>query len=163
MIKYIEGDLFAAIKQKKDAFIVLPHVCNDQGKWGAGFVLPLRKHYPEAEVNYFQMQSMTLGKVSSVVVEDNVLICNMVAQTLGGKRPLFYNHLATCLNIVADRVVFIQKHQKLPVEIHAPAFGSGLAGGDWNVIRPLIEDAWCRVNPVPVSIYYLPGTFLPPE
>jgi hypothetical protein len=28
------------------------------------------------------------------------------------------------------------------VEIHAPKFGSGLAGGNWNFISELINDVW---------------------
>lgn len=165
MIKYIEGDLFGPVKATKDKFIILPHVCNDQNAWGAGFVVPLRKHFPEAEVRYRQM-SLILGTVGTVLAGDlsgNVMICNMIAQTLGGKRPLFYNHLARCMDQVAEVVKHAQTYQRLPVEIHAPAFGSALAGGDWYVISQLIEDCWLRVNPVPVNIYYLPGTFLPPE
>jgi hypothetical protein len=30
------------------------------------------------------------------------------------------------------------------VEIHAPKFGSGLAGGNWNFISDLIEDIWSK-------------------
>jgi hypothetical protein len=32
------------------------------------------------------------------------------------------------------------------IEIHAPKFGSGLAGGNWNFISDLIEDIWGKYN-----------------
>ena len=44
---------------------------------------------------------------------------------------------------------FDQDHN---VQIHAPKFGSGLAGGNWNFISCLIEDIW---DGIPVFIYDL--------
>jgi hypothetical protein len=38
------------------------------------------------------------------------------------------------------------------VQIHAPKFGSGLAGGNWNFIEELIKDIWLNI---PVMIYSL--------
>jgi hypothetical protein len=32
------------------------------------------------------------------------------------------------------------------VEIHAPKFGSGLAGGNWLFISDLIDDIWGNIN-----------------
>jgi hypothetical protein len=32
--------------------IIIPHICNDLGKWGAGFVLALSRRYPEPEAAY---------------------------------------------------------------------------------------------------------------
>lgn len=156
-INYIEGDLFEAIKDKT-CRVVLPHICNVEGAFGAGFVVPLSKHFPEARASYFQCNPKQLGDVDFVwIKEKNILICNMIAQTLGGKRPIYYNHLAVCLNKVVDNLT-------ADCEIHAPAFGSGLAGGSYDIIEPLIYDAWIRPfkNPPPVNIYYLPGTFIPP-
>lgn len=157
MINYIEGDLFAAIKAKPaNTPIIVPHICNNKGGWGAGFVVPLGKHYPAAKANYLRSK-MRLGSVGFTQC-NNVLICNMVAQELGGDRPLYYNHLARCM----DKVAY--KMGGYPYEIHAPAFGSGLAGGDWDIIKELIEDCWIRkCTPASINIYYLPGTFLPPD
>jgi len=158
MIKYIEGDLFAEIKEVKDKLVVIPHVCNNQKKFGAGFVVPLAKHFPMAKQSYMSKSQLELGEVIYVKT-GNVLICNMIAQELGGIRPLFYNHLAACLTSVANTI----KNNDELYEIHAPAFGTNLAGGSWNVILPLIEDAWIRSGIKNINIYFLPGTFLPPD
>lgn len=37
MIKYQEGDLFPVVAAEPSA-VVIPHVCNNQGGWGSGFL-----------------------------------------------------------------------------------------------------------------------------
>ncbi len=166
MIKYVEADLFEHIKTI-DGDIVIPHVCNNQGAWGKGFVIPLAQNYPQAREAYLkwhkneliessdghhQTDDFDLGETQFVRVGDEsrvVIVANMVAQVLGGERPLRYNHLATCMNYVA---VANQGYH-----IVAPMFGAGLAGGDWNFIEDLIEDCWGGHD---VTICYL-KQFLP--
>ena len=158
-IKYVEGDLFKAVESKTSP-VVIPHVCNDKGGWGAGFVLPLSRHYPLAEEAYRNWASARpgsfipfwMGQTQIVRMEQNplVVVANMVAQTLGGERPLHYNHLATCMNTVAENARVEAR------EIMCPMFGAGLAGGDWNFIEQLIVDAWVRED-IPVTVFYLPG------
>jgi hypothetical protein len=36
------------------------------------------------------------------------------------------------------------------IQIHAPKFGCGLAGGNWNFIENLIQDIWNSYN---ITIY----------
>jgi hypothetical protein len=38
------------------------------------------------------------------------------------------------------------------VQIHAPKFGCGLAGGNWNFIQDLITDIWKNIQ---VFVYQL--------
>lgn len=153
-INYIEGDLFGdAQKTSQDTKIIIPHVCNDKACWGSGFVVPLGKHFPEARESYLDSE-MTLGTVDFVQTKNpNIVVANMIAQTLGGYRPLYYNALAKCM----DAVKAYMDAQKIETII-APAFGSGLAGGDWNVIKELINDCWGEYD-LGISIYYLKGTF----
>jgi hypothetical protein len=42
------------------------------------------------------------------------------------------------------------KNNDSKIEIHAPKFGSGLAGGDWNFIKELVCDIWSNC---PIFIY----------
>jgi len=153
-IKYIEGDLFG---HPTDSPIVICHVANNRGRMGSGFVVPLAKKYPKARQDYIDLGNWMLGETQFVQVEENVIVANMIAQTLGGKRPLFYNHLANCMEQVAE---------SLPKQIIAPLFSAGLAGGDWNFTSLLIEDCWLRRN-IPVTVYYLaeslPSNWSPPE
>jgi hypothetical protein len=174
MLKYQEGDLFENIKGKSR--IVIPHVCNDVGAWGSGFVVPLGKAFPKSRQYYLDWYKMKgqlksedyqgqnsvgnfeLGQTQFVPVdtEHEITVANMIAQhDIGGDRPLRYNALAKCMDQVAAWMPdwAIDPHY----EIHAPLFGSGLAGGNFLFIQELIEDCWVRRD-INVTIHFLPGT-----
>ena len=172
-IKYRYGDLFE-IEKTFDEPIVIAHVCNNQGKWGSGFVIPLGRKYPLAKYEYLDWyhehaetpdyQKKVTGLPYKTIVYEDVFfelgnlqvvevypdkryVANMVAQELGGFRPLFYNHLCKCMDEVANLI----KDEELPNKIIAPQFGAGLAGGNWHIIKELINDCWCR-NGIDVTI-----------
>jgi hypothetical protein len=154
-LSYICGDLFETIKELPNETIIIPHIVNNRGGWGAGFVIPLGNKYPQAKDSYrdwFRDRSFGLGKVFPCLV-DNVHVIHMCAQTLGGTRPLYYNALSTCM----DKVRFYASTLKNP-KIICPAFGSGLAGGDWNFIEQLIYDCWIRKYDYDVIVHYLKGS-----
>lgn len=166
-IKYVEGDLFKAVDERQsDKPLFIPHVCNDKGAWGAGFVVPLGKRFTRAKSEYELWHLLTknnslspfaasfeLGMTQIITVEDNkeIYVCNMVAQTLGGTRPLFYNKLTKCMDDVAKQVL------EKDGEIYCPLFGSSLAGGDPYMIEALMHDCWIRTG-IPVTVYYLAHT-----
>ena len=172
---YVEGDIFAALKGVT-ATTFVPHVCNDRGAFGAGFVVPLKKHYPDCHEAYMKWSSgnpphghaypdgdaFRLGGTQIVEVSDSpkIFVCNMVAQTLGGVRPLYYNMLARCMDAVARSCV------KEGGEVRCPLFGAGLAGGDWAFVEKLVEDCWLR-RQVSVTVHYimesLPPGWTPPS
>ena len=182
-LTYQEGDLFKGTDGDETIFIA--HVCNDQGAWGAGFVLPLAKAYPGSRQGYLAWAGKAatefpneavftphfeLGQVQLVKVQEEgptIYVANMLAQTLGGSRPVFYNHLARCMDTVAWAVqgktvagtsnpLFAHEPEG---RIICPLFGSGLAGGDWNFVEELIQDCWVRQG-IDVTAFYLPQ-FLP--
>lgn len=150
-ISLIQGDLFVSVQnltndENKPA-IIIPHVCNNLGAWGAGFVVPLGQHYPDAKESYLKCNK-TLGHTDIASLPNNLFVANMIAQDgVGGKRPLRYDALTFCMHAVRAFATEKQAH------IHAPLFGSGLAGGNWNFITQLILDVWGDLS---VSIYYLP-------
>lgn len=156
MINYVKGNLFDHIKNNK-AEIFIPHVCNCMARFGAGFALEVKNRYPSVSKEYFGIFQGGLNSLEylghcSWAIEGNLFFFNMVAQELGGKRPLYYNHLASCLNQLQT---IIENREELP-EIHAPMFGSGLAGGDWKVIEPIFYDAIVRPFPkIKVTFYSL--------
>ena len=180
-----------------DGMIVVPHVCNDQGRMGAGFVVPLAKAFPDAktayiawhrtkqpvehpspslncEIFHFPQGNFGLGQVQFVEVMPqrkvhdkwypSVVIANMVAQNLGGKRPLHYNHLVACMESVR-RFMGRVGHAKMgessdaEVRILCPMFGGALAGGDWGFVEQLVVDCWMRPG-YDVTVSYL-KQFLP--
>lgn len=161
-ITYVTGDMFELIKPSSN--IVIPHVCNDIGRWGAGFVMALSKRWPvdakEESPEYMYRRwadlpsvkpPFELGQVQFVVVPQGITVANMVAQsgTVNAKnpRPIKYDALAKCLRTVAVACGDA-------CEIHAPMFGAGLAGGNWKVISALIEEIWCEPG-IQVTVYKL--------
>lgn len=163
-IKYVEGDLFQNV-QDNGVVTVIPHICNNIGAWGAGFVVPLGKYYPEAQTQYlslFRDRTVDLGYTQFVVCNFGVMVVNMIAQKGIGKSwedgkevPLIrYNALRNCMFDVRQKLKGIDPAS---VQIKCPMFGSGLAGGDWIKIEEMIYEIW---NEFDVTIYYFPQ-FLP--
>ena len=171
-INYLTGDMFELVKL--NAGVVIPHVCNDIGAWGAGFVMALSKHWPvdqkeqSPECMYREwfaaepdsnegavlhssgLPPFELGQVQHVVTPTGATVVNMIGQrgtvSEDNPRPVKYAALVDCMRKVAE--------SSQGCEIHAPKFGAGLAGGDWHVIEALIEELWCEPG-IPVTVYSL--------
>jgi O-acetyl-ADP-ribose deacetylase (regulator of RNase III) len=134
---------------------IIAHVCNDQGAWGAGFVLALSRRYPKAEAAYRAWaerdKEFGLGQVQLVQVEDDVHVANMVA--MHGLRarqnpvPLRLQALFFCLGQVTFQA------RRLGASVHMPRIGTGLAGGKWGEIEPCLR---AMGDELPVFIYELP-------
>lgn len=129
--------------------ILIIHIVNGQGKWGKGFVLALSKHYPEAEKSYLSwskdLQAFELGNVDFCQVDPNerVYVGNMLAQEYikqnnhDQNQYLSYEKLKECLSKVADFALV----NRLCVQ--CPLIGTGLAGGDWNLISEMLIEYIC--------------------
>ena len=135
--------------------IIVPHVCNNANIFGGGFTAGISKHYPIVKENYHLLGNHflknSLGYVQYVeVAKDNtyghkLIFANMIAQngtiSKQNSRPLNYAALVKCMMSVSSYLQkTFDKDQK--VQIHAPKFGSGLAGGHWFFIEELIKDIW---------------------
>jgi O-acetyl-ADP-ribose deacetylase (regulator of RNase III) len=140
-IVYIRGD--ATCPQGKGHKLIA-HVCNDQGRWGKGFVLAVSRRWklPEEEYRAWATRrrglGFGLGKVQFIPVEKYIWVANMVAQkgtkTGSNGPPIRYASLAKCLHEVGT------KAQELGASVHMPRIGCGLAGGTWAEVEPLIEE-----------------------
>ena len=161
---------------------ITPHVCNDIGGWGSGFVVAISEKYSEPSKFYRKWHKdkifhqfskdvpFELGEVQFVNVEKHVIIANMIAQhnTIKNSiKPIRYRHLANCMHTVG---VFCKKYKNHinalltkndkqaidnPVEIRCPLFGAGLAGGKWEIIDALIDELWITEFDIPVTICVL--------
>jgi hypothetical protein len=152
---YLKTNIFESIKDcSSHTNIIVPHVCNNVNGFGAGFAGDVSEHYPEVKINFHMLGNKNkLGHVQYISVYKNakydnkIIFANMIAQngimSKSNPRPLNYIALAYCLSDVAR---YIQNYKKQDlsrkIEIHAPKFGSGLAGGDWNHVKSMLEDAW---------------------
>ena len=140
MIKYVQGNLFDFVQPR----VIIPHVVNNAGAMASGFVVPLCKKYPTVKSEYFTEFNgvgLRLGYTQFITVESNVIVANMIAQTLyDRKRPLRYNSLVDCMLSVGDHAEVCE------YSILTPKFGSERAGGNWEFIECLIEDIWDGID-----------------
>jgi hypothetical protein len=152
MIKYVKGDLFNNL-EKVNELVIVPHCCNTVFAWGAGFVVPLGKHYPIARTVYKSAKTLELG-TNQYVETLNLMIVNMIAQEgvgwKNGVPPIRYEALKMCMEDIVKKTKTISKK----FTIVAPMFGSQLAGGSWDKIETMINDIWISEN-IPVQIHYL--------
>lgn len=156
-VRYAEGD---ATARHASGPIVLAHVCNDAGKWGAGFVLAISKRWPEPERAFraaFRSGSrLTLGDVQFIDVEPALTVANMIGQhgirrSGTGTPPIRYDAVEAALRAVAR----LAEERRAGVQM--PRIGCGLAGGTWNCIEPLIERTLLERG-IDVTVYDLPPT-----
>jgi hypothetical protein len=135
--------------------VIIPHVCNNINVFGGGFSGEISNHFPIVRENFHLLgKKAKLGQVQNILVYENkatgnkLYVCNMIAQNgiknKSNNRPLNYGALTYCMTDVRHlaKSSLGKKEDLTSVEIHAPKFGSGLAGGDWNFISLLIEDIW---------------------
>jgi O-acetyl-ADP-ribose deacetylase (regulator of RNase III) len=152
----IEGDLIKLAKE--GTFDVITHGCNCLSNMGAGIAPQMAKAFG---VDKFQMElwGPTIGKLGCIDYEtfvigqnaiwsledaDNKLgepelaVVNSYTQYRYGKnhtdgvsKPLDYEALTLCMRKI--NTTFSGKH------IGLPKIGAGLAGGDWNKIKKIIQ------------------------
>lgn len=138
---------------------IVAHVCNDAGKWGAGFVVAVSRRWKSPEQEYRRAftapKALALGDVQFVAVEDGLTVANMIAQhglrRTGSAPPIRYEALRATLAKVAR---FASENG---ASVHMPRIGTGLAGGSWDVVSAIVEETLCERG-VPVVVYDLPGS-----
>lgn len=157
-ITYTTGD--ATHPADDDHIKIIAHICNDIGAWGRGFVLAISKRWTKPEESYRhwakdrRANDFRLGSVQTVAVEDDIFVANMIAQHgIGyepdGTPPIRYAALSTCLGELARTANY------LGASVHMPRIGTGLAGGTWDLIEPIIKAQLCDYG-IPVTVYDLP-------
>jgi hypothetical protein len=143
----ILGNLFDLVPS--DTRVLVAHVCNNQHRFASGFAGEVVRRLPQVRDHYLANPA-TLGTVQFVKVNDHRVFANMIAQVLGGDRPLRYNALAKCMDAVAQAVI-----DRNIAAIYCPPFGAGLARGHWPFIRELIRDCWAGRG-IDVNVCVLP-------
>jgi len=139
--KFIKGDATEPIGIGNK---IILHVCNDIGGWGKGFVLALSKKWKEPEAAYRRWyksgKNFALGKVQLVKVEEDIWVANLIGQHKtkrhsNGIPPVRYGAIKLGLSEVRK---LAKKHNAV---VHMPRIACKLAGGKWNEIQPLLDDA----------------------
>jgi len=152
-IEYTTGD---ATAPGLNCNTIIAHICNDIGVFGAGFVVPLAKKYPITKESYLKwarsgQADFKLGEVQFVEITNSLWVANMIGQKMIGFRngpPIRYEAVEDCLDKVAAFAI------KNDAAVVGPRFGSGLAGGRWNIIENIIKRKLCSKD-IQVVIYDL--------
>lgn len=154
-IHYVKGDATRPEKTCLGGKLIV-HVCNNERKWGSGFVVALSKRWSEPEDTY-RCSDMVLGECSLAVVNEEVAVLNMIAQmgirTVANKHgtsPIRYDALRGCLRRARGIAL------STGASVHAPRIGAGRAGGDWGMIETILMDELVD-HGIHVYVYDLPG------
>lgn len=165
MIHYLQGD---ATEPQGEGVRILTHVCNNIGKWGAGFTRALDAKHPSIGSAYKQWYEQyspvmsredMLGTVFWMYLHNGVTVANMIAQDGVGtdQRRIRYDALDKCLDFVGREALRAADHETRPISVHMPRIGCGLAGGRWEEIEPIIQKELVG-RELEVYVYDLPGS-----
>lgn len=141
MYKEIDGDLIKLAKQ--GSFDVIAHGCNCFCRMGAGIAPQMAKAF---KCDRYPLESRdTIGDINKLGQIDYeawysntakiVYVINAYTQydykSLGNEHPLDYEALQLCLRKMS--------HQFSGYRIGLPKIGCGLAGGDWQRVKQIIQ------------------------
>jgi len=147
---------------------IIPQVCNNIGKYGAGLSGSLATKWPIVRERYSEWVGRqgkgssgpyTLGQIQWVNVEPNVAVVNMVAQNgvrnASNPKPIKYKHLEMCLiRLFGMTSVLTSRYADGHFKIWCPQIGAGLAGGDWQKIQGMVAHWFDRPEFELNIIYY---------
>jgi O-acetyl-ADP-ribose deacetylase (regulator of RNase III) len=129
---------------------------------GGGIALSIKHKFPKAFKHYSDWYNdcckfnnnkfLPLGITQFIPINNTLDIANMISQhdiyEIDNIPPIRYEALENCLNQVAN-------YSKIKnAQVIGPKFGSGLAGGDWNIIQKIIHNQLCIQN-IQVTIFEL--------
>jgi O-acetyl-ADP-ribose deacetylase (regulator of RNase III) len=138
-VEYLTGD---ATKPEKGGPKFIVHVCNNIGKWGAGFTESLDDTWDKPRKMYLLEHKfygrLYMGDVQIVKVAKDTYVLNMICQQgvwYKGRKdiPLRYDELETCLSKI------FRAAKVFNASVHMPRIGCGLAGGNWEKVSKLID------------------------
>lgn len=144
MIIEINGDLFEDLSR----FDVVVHGCNCFSTMGAGVAKIVREKFPMAFLidKKSKLRPMEkLGKITHTEHLTKPIIVNAYIQYQWvGKKNIDYDAVRSCMRLI--------KKEFSGKRIGMPKIGSGLAGGDWDVIKRIIEEELANENVVVVAM-----------
>jgi hypothetical protein len=155
-IMFLRGD---ATKPRGSGNRLVAHIVNDKTpNWGRGFGIAARRAWPTAQEHFRNWaaenrQKFKLGNVCLSEVDESLGVVHMICQRGYGPSPsprIRYSQLKNCLTELCEIA------QKRNATVHMPRIGSGEAGGTWDIVSELVEDALCNRG-IQVTVYDLPG------
>ena len=137
MIKQIYGNLL------EQEYNIIAHQVNCKGVKGGGLALQIKKKYYNVYKEYFYLchnakkSSDLLGSIQPIKTNKQQYIVNVFGQDDFGKNKKQTDYNA--LNLALSKLHAFMKEKQLNTIGFPYKFGSGLAGGDWNVVFNMIK------------------------
>jgi O-acetyl-ADP-ribose deacetylase (regulator of RNase III) len=121
---------------------VIAHGCNCFNTMGAGVALAIRNKYPlayQADLETVKGDRNKLGTFTKAQVEPEKIVYNLYTQYSMGTHKIQLDYQAL-ENSFEAMVKDIKQNRSLRSPIIAiPRIGCGLAGGNWDVVKEIIE------------------------
>lgn len=130
--KEVVGDLI--VLAKRGAFDVITHGCNCQSIMSSGIAVPMNLHFDCSQFP-MELQGKSILKLGNIDYRKigNLIVVNSYTQNYPSValKPLDYEALTLCMRKINSE--FKGMH------IGLPKIGAGLAGGDWDRIKQIIQ------------------------
>lgn len=155
MIIEIQGDI------RDTDCEVIAHGVNCQNKMGSGVAKALYQKWPQVKESYHSLSEQRtdlkpedkLGIMQPAYCRDKTILNCFTQLNYGYDGQLYVNYDAVrkcmkqALEFCMDRNIY---------EIALPKIGCGLAGGDWKIVRAILEETFPIDDPdFQVKVYYL--------
>lgn len=122
------------------------HGCNAQGVMGSGVALGVKNLYPQVYHHYrdlYEEDELKLGCAYFVPINPELAVWNAITQDGfgGGIRQTSYDAVQTCFEQINAHISAGVEGManRQPNEVHIPLIGAARGGGNWEIIREIIE------------------------
>ena len=155
-LTYLRGD---AVEPDRRGVRIVAFLTNDgTANWGGGFARQVATSKPEVQSEFRKLvrrdrNELRLGSAPLLRSDDRLYYVPIIGQAGYGRAEaprIRYEALANGLKTVGIHA------QRLRASVHMPRIGDGASGGNWGVVREMIEE---YVSPLAeVFVYDLPRT-----
>lgn len=147
MLKVYEGDILDRAVFPDVA--VVCHQVNTKGVMGGGLALQIRQRYPEVYEEYIKLcegygSDGLMGVCQGVRTKDGLYVANLFGQEGYGRGlQTDYRALRTSLEVVRANLDKFEGKVAIPYNL-----GCGLAGGDWGLVRGILDEVFGETDQV---------------
>lgn len=147
------ADIFAnidnLISTSPSKHIIVPNVCSKMNKITSGFSRELYKKYPsvmaDVDINNIPKNLCTYSVAyRHPHTKALLIVANMYCQeNINTSRLIHYGQLVFCMYEIKKKIHALKEQfPDFSTEIHCSRFGTGISGGNWQIISELINDIW---------------------
>lgn len=156
-IKLIQGNIIDALAN--DDIDIFAHGVNCKGGFGSGLAKEIARRLPKVRNEYLykhHSEGWGLGQTQlvNIYTEDEDYqhhhrVMNCATQKEYGREKKMYCSYEAIEQCMHEYHGYCKENNLIP---GLPYIGCGLAGGDWNIVKKIIEDTFSDMT---VCIYYL--------